>query len=81
MTRRIAVSLLLAGAGVWAEDATTPGEATAPFPTITNLSLEWKIAGDDNRNGRVEVEYRRAGETAPELRFCKPLAIRQTPGS
>ncbi|MGH9962908.1 MAG: right-handed parallel beta-helix repeat-containing protein, partial [Pyrinomonadaceae bacterium] len=45
-----------------AEDATVPGEVTSPYPTITNLSVEWRIRGDDNLNGRVTVRYRRVDE-------------------
>jgi hypothetical protein len=46
------------------QDATAPGDVTAPYPTIRNLSIEWKIQGDDNLNGRVTVQYRRAGDEA-----------------
>jgi hypothetical protein len=45
-----------------AEDATLPGEITTPYPTITNLAVEWKISGDDNLNGIVEVKYRMVGQ-------------------
>jgi hypothetical protein len=45
-----------------AENAVVPGEVLIPYPTITNLSIEWKIQGDDNLNSQVGVEYRRAGE-------------------
>ncbi len=47
---------------VFGDNATKPGEVTAPYPTITNLSVEWRIEGDDNLNGVVEVRYRPAGE-------------------
>jgi hypothetical protein len=43
-------------------DATIPGELTVPYPTITNLAVEWEIKGDDDLDGVVEVEYRMAGE-------------------
>ena len=57
--------LLVAGAGpLAAGNATVPGEVTTPYPTVTNLAVEWKIDGDDNENGRVEVAYRRSGEKA-----------------
>ena len=45
-----------------AENATTPGELSTPYPTLTNLAIEWKISGDDNLNGVVEVQYRSLGE-------------------
>ncbi|MBI4903015.1 MAG: right-handed parallel beta-helix repeat-containing protein [Acidobacteria bacterium] len=47
-----------------AQDATIAGAATSPYPTVTNLSVEWRIEGDANGNGHVAVQYRRAGETA-----------------
>ncbi|MEA2064487.1 MAG: right-handed parallel beta-helix repeat-containing protein, partial [Gemmatimonadota bacterium] len=43
-------------------DKTVPGKLTTPYPTITNLAVEWEIGGDDNLNGVVTVEYRMAGE-------------------
>lgn len=54
--------------GQWLErrltgrDDTVPREASAPYPTVTNLSIEWTIDGDDNLNGVVRVSYRRAGD-------------------
>jgi len=45
-----------------AQNATVPGEVNTPYPTITNLAVEWLIKGDDNLNGKVSVNYRRAGE-------------------
>jgi hypothetical protein len=33
---------------------TAPGEITTPYPTLINLSVEWKIEGDGNRNGTAE---------------------------
>ncbi len=41
---------------------TAPGEFRVDPPTLTALGFEWKIAGDDNRNARVEVTYRRKGD-------------------
>ena len=41
-----------------AQNATTAGTPTSPFPTIENLSINWPIAGDDNENGTVAVRYR-----------------------
>lgn len=45
-----------------AENSTTPGEIRTPYPTVTNIAVEWMIQGDDNLNGVVMVKYRRAGE-------------------
>ncbi len=44
------------------DDATIPGEISTPYPTLTCLAVEWLIAGDDNENGKVKVDYRIAGE-------------------
>jgi hypothetical protein len=41
---------------------TTPGEFVIDPPTLINLGFEWLTEGDDNRNGTVEVAYRRTGE-------------------
>lgn len=46
-----------------AADSTTPGEVTTPFPTITNLAVEWQIEGDDDLDAIGEVKYRKVGVT------------------
>jgi len=58
-----------------AEDATVPGELSAPYPTITNISLEWKIGGDDNLNGVASVRYRAAGAR----RWHEAMPLRRIP--
>ena len=45
-----------------AADRTVPGEVSSPHPTLTNISLEWLIEGDDNLNGVVNVQFRAEGE-------------------
>ena len=40
-----------------------PGEFIVDHPTLINLGFEWIVEGDDNRNARVEVSYRKQGET------------------
>ena len=40
------------------------GELVIDPPTLINLGFEWLVAGDDNRNAKVEVAYRKHGETA-----------------
>jgi hypothetical protein len=47
-----------------AEDSTTPGEFFVDPPTLVSLGFEWRITGDDNRNARVDVTYRKKGESA-----------------
>src|SRR5438093_9580968 len=38
------------------------GEFVIDPPTLINLGFEWVIQGDDNRNAKVEVSYRKQGE-------------------
>ena len=40
------------------------GAFTVERPTLVSLGFEWRIAGDDNRNAKVEVSYRKVGESA-----------------
>src|SRR5579883_2506486 len=51
------------GALAFAQNAATSGEFTSEPPTLVSLGFEWRIAGDDNRNAKVEVSYRKAGES------------------
>jgi hypothetical protein len=44
------------------QDKVKPGELVVDHPTLINLGFEWPIDGDENRNSRVDVSYRRAGE-------------------
>ena len=44
-----------------ADDAARPGELIQEAPTLKCLGVRWPIAGDDNHNARVAVEYRKAG--------------------
>ena len=41
----------------------TPGEFLVQRPTLMNLGFEWHIDGDANRNARVDVSFRKQGET------------------
>lgn len=67
--------VLALAAAVLAEDATRPGEVSTPYPTITNLSVEWRIEGDDNLNGVVSVSYRAAGENE----WLEAMPLRRIP--
>src|ERR1700692_4702167 len=40
-----------------------PGELVVDPPTLINLGFEWLVEGDDNHNARVDVSYRKQGET------------------
>jgi hypothetical protein len=46
----------------WAANSTTTGELIVDPPTLMALGFAWPIDGDDNRNARVTVNYRRKGE-------------------
>ena len=59
-----ALALALLATPVQAQTAVTAGKLVVDAPTLTAIGVEWKIAGDDNRNAAVEVSYRRRGETA-----------------
>src|SRR2546422_481754 len=37
------------------------GELVIDPPTLINLGFEWVIEGDENRNAKVEVSYRKQG--------------------
>ena len=59
----LAMAFLLAAPAA-AQTATASGKFVVEAPTLTAIGVEWKIAGDDNRNAGVEASYRRKGETA-----------------
>src|SRR5436190_14050684 len=45
-----------------AENASSPaGEPMLEAPTLHCLGAYWIIKGDDNKNARVELEYRKSG--------------------
>ena len=60
-------ALALCGAALAAPSkpmlGTRAGAFTVERPTLVSLGFEWRIQGDDNRNARVEVSYRKRGET------------------
>ncbi len=58
-----------------AGEATVPGVATTPYPTIHNLAVEWLIEGDDNLNAVCTVHFRAAGESA----WREGLPLRRVP--
>jgi len=47
------------------------GELVIDPPTLINLGFEWVIQGDDNRNAKVDVAYRRKGDR--EWKTAMPL--------
>ena len=56
------LTLLLLSTQATAQNSTTPGTASAPFPTINNVALEWLIAGDADLDGVVGVRFRAQGQ-------------------
>ena len=47
-----------------AADGVTAGRIDIDPPTLIALGFAWHVEGDDNRNARAQIEYRRRGETA-----------------
>jgi hypothetical protein len=45
-----------------AQSGTASGDFVTEPPTLRSLGFEWRITGDENRNAKVEVSYRKAGE-------------------
>ncbi len=43
-------------------NATLAGLVSVPYPTFSNLSIEWLIEGDANTDGMVSVRFRKLGE-------------------
>ena len=46
----------------FSQSGTVPGDFIVDPPTLVSLGFAWNIAGDDNRNARVDVTYRKKGE-------------------
>ncbi|MFM1885781.1 MAG: hypothetical protein RL026_938, partial [Pseudomonadota bacterium] len=57
-----AVVLSCAANGAAAQNAVSAGELYVEPATLIALGFEWTIEGDDNRNARVALDYRRPGE-------------------
>lgn len=74
----VCVSLTFSAVPSRAQNSTASGRFTVERPTLTSLGFEWRISGDDNRNARVELTYRRKGEqqwhtAMPLLRLNKEV--------
>src|SRR5262245_45833616 len=59
--KSIACFLLMAVAACAVEPKVKPGELVIDPPTLINIGFEWLIDGDDNRNAKVDAEYRKKG--------------------
>jgi hypothetical protein len=51
------VSFLLVAISATAADSTMPGEITTPYPTLTNLAVEWRTG----KTGRLPQRERKGG--------------------
>ncbi|HEV3481163.1 MAG TPA: hypothetical protein VGR97_02425 [Candidatus Acidoferrales bacterium] len=65
--RPFILSLLFAAAILvpipsWSQTRTVAGDFVIEPPTLVSLGFQWRISGDDNRNARVDVTYRKKGE-------------------
>ena len=74
LTDLLLSAVICAGAAL-AQNSTVAGEVSAPYPTIANLAVDWKIQGDDNLNGVVAVRYRAVGES----KWRNALPLRRVP--
>ncbi|MBK9168308.1 MAG: hypothetical protein IPM24_12680 [Bryobacterales bacterium] len=63
MAARLLLLLFAAAFCASAQNATQAGRFHVERPTLLNLGFEWAIAGDANRNAKVDVEYRAVGES------------------
>jgi len=50
---------------------TTSGEFSVQRPTLLSAGFDWVIEGDDNRNSKVDLVYRRKGDS--EWKQAQPL--------
>ncbi len=58
----LCLAFLMLGTAQAQNNSTISGEFTVEHPTLLNLGFEWSISGDENRNAKVEVQYRAVGE-------------------
>ena len=54
--------VFLTAALVTAQDKVEPGEFVVGNTTLINLGFEWHITGDNDRNAKVDVSYRKQGQ-------------------
>ncbi len=64
MNLRALSTFLFLGFAAQAQNPTQAGKFTVEHPTLQNLGFEWALAGDENRNATVAVQYRPVGESA-----------------
>jgi MYXO-CTERM domain-containing protein len=59
----VSAAATMATAMAFAQNATTPGTVTTPYPTVQSIAVDWAISGDSNNNGVVTVRYRPTGSS------------------
>jgi len=80
--RRLAfVATCLAPLAALAGNAAKPVQLIEELPTLNCLGVRWLVAGDDNRNARVQVAYRKVAQSewrkALDLFRVDPAGMRQ----
>ena len=60
----LGAALLAAPVAARTVDRVAAGDFWAEPPTLISLGFEWRIQGDDNRNAKVAVAFRRKGDKA-----------------
>ena len=58
----LAIGIMFVPGRALAQKEATTGEFFVDPPTLVSLGFEWRTSGDDNRNARVDVTYRKKGE-------------------
>ena len=71
----LASVVTFSAARAFAQNATTPGAITMPYPTSQGVAIEWAITGDTNANGVVTVRYRANGAST----WKNGMALRRIP--
>lgn len=61
--KKITTALITIAASLFAQNHTVPGTLSLPYPTMENISVEWEIAGDQNGNAEVTVQYAEEGSS------------------
>lgn len=56
------VATVLVATPSWSQTRTVAGDFVIEPPTLVSLGFEWRISGDDNRNARVDVTFRKKGK-------------------
>lgn len=67
---------------VFSQNATVPGAISTPYPTISNLGIEWLIQGDANYNATCAVKFKKSTETIwHDAMLLKRVAAGQSHGT